>query len=533
MKRRSILPSLAMLSAALSAIGFGQSSPAVARISSGSLQGVMDGGVVSFKGVPYAAPPVGELRWRPPQPVQPWTGVRSAEKFGADCMQLPFYYDSAPPASSRSEDCLTLNVWTPASRTAPLPVMLWIHGGAGVIGSASPLVYDGTAFARHGVVLVSVNYRLGRFGFFAHPALTKEDPSGLLGNYGYMDQVAALRWVRDNIAAFGGDPRNVTIFGESAGSMAVNALVASPIARGLFHKAIAESGSSRPGAVATLPGIRTPGLNGKLSGEATGKAFAESVGVSGDGERALRELRTLPAEKVLGGLQLTDMQPKTYTGPMIDGRLIPDDPGVVFAKGEQNKTPYLTGANSCEYCMVPGMTALGNAWLDEHPSVRPGILAAYDPKGTGDRAALDLYFVSDAGFLEPARFMARRMAAAGQPTYLYRFSYVAESIRTKSPGAGHASEIPFVFQTLRARYKDAATPADEAVSSAMIRYWTNFARTGDPNQAEGLPAWPRYTAAEDRLLDFTAAGPVAKEDPVKARLDAIAAVYDLLKAEGR
>jgi para-nitrobenzyl esterase len=216
------------------------------RVASGPLKGTIAGSVVSFKGIPYAAPPTGANRWRAPQPVAPWQEVRSADAYGADCMQPPLAADDAPFASKPSEDCLYINVWAPVEQSSgPLPVMVWIYGGSFVGGGSSPAIYDGTHFAERGVVLVSFNYRVGRFGFFAHPALTKEDPDGLLGNYGFLDQIAALKWVRENIKQFGGDPANVTLFGESAGGISVLDLMTSPLARGLFHKAIVQSGGGR------------------------------------------------------------------------------------------------------------------------------------------------------------------------------------------------------------------------------------------------------------------------------------------------
>jgi para-nitrobenzyl esterase len=236
------LAAVALLAGGVSA--FGQTSDTV-TIDSGTLAGSTTDGVLSFKGIPYAAPPVGQLRWVPPQPVTPWTGTRDAKAFGSDCMQQPFPMDAAPSRASLSEDCLFVNVWRPADASKGLPVMVWIHGGGFVNGGSSPAVYDGTNFAKQGVILVSLNYRLGRFGFFGFPALTAERPDGPLVNYGYMDQIAALKWVQKNIAAFGGDPNNVTVFGESAGGGSVHTLVTSPLTAGLFNKAIIESGGGR------------------------------------------------------------------------------------------------------------------------------------------------------------------------------------------------------------------------------------------------------------------------------------------------
>ncbi len=269
------------------------------RTESGLVSGVAAEGVVSWKGVPYATPPVGDLRWREPRPAAPWKGVRVADAYAHDCMQEPFPSDAAPLGTPPSENCLYLNVWAPEKPAGPkLPVMVWIHGGGFVNGGSSPAVYDGSHFAKRGVVFVSFNYRLGRFGFFAHPVLSTENPKGPLGNYGYLDQIAALKWVQQNIAAFGGDPGNVTLFGESAGGGSVHTLMVSPFARGLFHKAIVESGGGRVGGIMAMRRMREAGPNGDPSGEAIGVAFAKSAGVTGDDAAALTALRKLPAPEI-------------------------------------------------------------------------------------------------------------------------------------------------------------------------------------------------------------------------------------------
>jgi len=254
MEKARILSTLAIV---LMAAVTGGAEPPQAETDTGPVAGVVADGVASFKGIPYAAPPLGERRWRSPQPVEPWKAVLVADQYAHDCMQKPFPSDAAPRGTPPDEDCLYLNVWAPAERpAAPMPVMVWIHGGGFVNGGSSPDVYDGSHFARRGLLFVSMNYRLGRFGFFAHPALTAESPDGPLGNYGFMDQIAALRWVQRNAAAFGGDPGNVTIFGESAGGGSVNALMISPLAKGLFHKAIVESGGGRAGGIIGIRPVR-------------------------------------------------------------------------------------------------------------------------------------------------------------------------------------------------------------------------------------------------------------------------------------
>ena len=316
---------------------------------SGKLQGVTQGPVESFKGVPFAAPPVGELRWRAPQPAQPWSDVRQANAYSADCMQVPFPSDAAPLGTRPAEDCLYLNVWRPAGTRADakLPVMFWIYGGGFVNGGSSPAVYDGSKFAEKGVVFVSANYRLGRFGFFAFPKLTKENADGMVGNYGFMDQIAALKWVQKNISAFGGDPANVTVFGESAGGFSVSMLLTSPLSQGLFSKAINESGGGRT----NLGGQRylnTALPNGPASAESVGIEFARSVGVDRTDKDALDKLRHLSAETVLGNLNMATMNQPGYAGPFIDGRVVLSDPQSVYVSGAGWRVPLMIGTNSMD-----------------------------------------------------------------------------------------------------------------------------------------------------------------------------------------
>ncbi|HVO11464.1 MAG TPA: carboxylesterase family protein [Vicinamibacteria bacterium] len=492
-----------------------------ARTESGVVSGVVADGVVSWKGVPYAAPPVGDLRWREPQPPPPWPGVRAADAYAHDCMQEPFPSDAAPLGTPPSEDCLYLNVWAPQTHAgARLPVMVWIHGGGFVNGGSSPAVYDGSRFARRGVVLVSFNHRLGRFGFFAHPALTRESPKGPLGNYGYLDQIAALRWVQRNVAAFGGDPGNVTVFGESAGGGSVLMLMTSPLARGLFHKAIVESGGGRAGGIMTPRRIREAGPDGKASAEAVGLAFAKLAGIAGEDATAIAALRKLPAADLVRGLNLMTMgqQQDTYAGPMIDGQVVTAEAETVFRAGQQAKVPFLVGANNREFGFMPLPPQAVEGMLARFGPDRDAVLAAYDPQGTGNRGEVGIGLMSDGAMVEPARLLARLAAAARQPTWEYRFSYVASSLRKDTPGALHATEIPFVFDTVRARYGVAATTEDEAMAAAANAYWANFARGGDPNGA-GLPEWPRYSQKDDVLMDFASGGTLAKTDPWKARLD--------------
>lgn len=487
----------------------------VVTVATGKLRGVSAAGVTAFKGIPYAAPPVGDLRWRPTQPAVPWQGTRSAAEFGHDCMQLPFPSDAAPLGTKPAEDCLVLNVWAPATRSGhSLPVMVWIHGGGFVNGGSSPAVYDGSQFARGGVVFVSFNYRLGRFGFFAHPALTREAPEGLLGNYGYMDQIAALEWVQKNIAAFGGDSKNVTLFGESAGGGSVHALMNSPLARSLFQKAIIESGGGRNGFGGT-PHLHEA-ANGKPSAESVGAAFAKSKGITGEGVAALKQLRDLPADAVVDGLNMATMGIPTYSGPIIDGKIVINESEAAYLAGTQPRIPVIVGANSLEigFSQAKTMDELFELFGQSASVARQ----AYDPNHLGNLPVVGMRVASDRMMVEPARFVASALSHAGQSVWEYRFSYVADSMRKEWPGAPHATEIPFVFDTVRARYGSVLTPADEKMAQTANAYWLQFAKTGNPNR-EGLPDWPQYSSQRDVLMNFTNSGASAQPDPWKERLD--------------
>jgi len=489
------------------------------KLDTGKLKGVASGGVVAFKGIPYAAPPVGANRWRAPQPVTAWKGVRAADAYSADCMQLPFPSDAAPLGTKPNEDCLYLNVWTPEKRSGKLPVMVWFYGGGFVNGGSSPAVYDGTHFAERGVVLVSFNYRLGRFGFFAHPALTAESPSGPLGNYAYLDQIAALQWVRKNISSFGGDPGKVTIFGESAGGGSVLTMMTSPLARGLFQQAIVESGGGRSG---LFPGRRLrEGAKEQPSAEAIGVLFAEKAGIKGQDAAALAALRALPAENVVSGLNMATMGTPTYAGPMIDGKIVTETPEEAFADGHAMNVPLIAGANSNDigFSFARTMDDLFAPFGANADRAR----SLYNPEKSQNLRTIGTLVAADRMMIEPARFLVKTVAAAGQRAYEYRFSYVAVSMRKQWKGAPHATEIPFVFDTVSAKYGKDLAPEDEATAKAAIAYWVSFAKTGDPN-GEARPKWPAYDAAHDVLMDFTLQGPVAGPDAWKARLDLTEAV---------
>jgi para-nitrobenzyl esterase len=477
-------------------------SPEQVRVAAGALKGVTADGVMSFKGVPFAAPPVGPLRWKPPQPVTPWTGVRPADRMGAICTQIYNPKDSGVGPLPMSEDCLTLNVFAPAERgRRRLPVMVWIHGGGFVNGSGTAALYDGSALARRGVVVVTLNYRLGRFGFFAHPALTAETPKGPLGNYGLMDQIAALKWVRANIAAFGGDPRQVTLFGESAGGIAVNDLMVSPPARGLFVRAIVESGAGRE---------QAPPLSAV---EPSGEAFAAKLGFA---HASAAQLRALTAEQII---KAGDPDLFSGGGTMADGVLLPMSAHEGFARGLEAKIPYVVGYNALEF---PIPAAALPMWYARFPDLDAGerakVAAVYP-----DKDAYEAHIVSDLVFSEPALELARLHAGHGQPTWVYRFSVLSPAARKVLKGAPHASERQYVFGRLDTLAWP-TTENDAAQSRTMIGYWTDFAKAGDPNGGD-RPAWPRYEAARDRILDFTDAGPVVAPTPGRAVFDALAATH--------
>jgi para-nitrobenzyl esterase len=498
-----------------------QAADPVVKTRFGPVAGARARGVDAFKGVPFAAPPVGDLRWRAPQPPAAWTAVRPATVYGPDCMQKPFPGDAAPLGVTPAEDCLYANVWTPAgaeTAKAKRPVMVWIYGGGFVNGGSSPLVYAGDRFARDGVVLVSFNYRVGRFGFFAHPALSAADADrGLLGNYALLDQIAALKWVRDNIAAFGGDPANVTLFGESAGGVSVHDLLTSPLAKGLFHKAIIQSGGGRAGLLPTLP---LHAAAGERSAEAVGVAFAAKAGISGEGPEALAALRALPADALVDGLNMATSRVPTWVGgPILDGAILPREPLAAYAAGQWSRMPVMVGATGADGFFFGGSR---DAVFAPFGTRRAQAEALYDPTSQGDIKLYGWQAAGDRMFIEPARKIARTLSAQGAPVYQYRFSYVAESQRQAWWSAPHATEIPFVFDTVDARYGAALTPADAAAAKAAHAYWIAFAKTGVP-AAPGLPAWPKYQASSDQILDVSAQGPVVVADPLKARLDLVEA----------
>jgi para-nitrobenzyl esterase len=443
-------------------------------VDAGTLEGRVDSasGALVFAGVPYAAPPVGAQRWRPPGPAAPWQGVRPATRLGRNCMQHQPYGDIDAAAAGTSEDCLYLNVWTQSTQ-GRRPVMVWIHGGGFFAGFGGEERHDPGPLTRKGAVVVTLNYRLGAFGFMAHPALAADSPWGSSGNYGLLDQIEALRWVRRNIARFGGDPSRVTVFGESAGAMSVGSLIASPLARGLFHRAILESGTG------------TVGSQRRADAEAIGLRIAAALGVTGTDAPAAARLRAVPAESLLAAA--VRLQPNRGTPifyPSIDGRVLPHPVDSTLASGAANVVPVIVGSNADE---------------------------------------------PQAFFGAPSRSFARLVTARGAPAYLYLYTRVGDDSASRRAGAYHSSEITFVFGRPRPLLEIAGhTAYDARLADAMSDYWVAFAAAGDPNGAPAAgkwPRWPVYDPATDAYLEL---GPT-----VEAKRDLRRAQWDALDAAGR
>ena len=476
---RSILAGFA-LAALLVVPSFAAPSPAV-TIDSGALAGVSDGGIDIYKGIPYAAPPVGPLRWMPPEAPAKWSGARDASHFGAICPQpaRPDAVIAAGAGLAQSEDCLSLNVWAPHG-AKHAPVMVWIHGGAHRFGSGAGPIYDGAEFAHDGVVLVTINYRLGLLGYFAHPALTKAAAADApLGNYGGMDQIAALKWVKRNIAAFGGDPDNVTVFGESAGGASILYLMTIPAAKGLFAKAIVESGGGW-GKGATL-----------AEKEADGADFATKQGLPG-ANATLEQLRAIPVDKTF------DIPPALGFGPFVDGRLVTESPQQGFTKGDEVHVPLMIGSNSFEASLMKSFAIPPDRILAR---LTPQARTLYAGDGSSDEALAQAVF-TDSVMGAPAHWIAGQ-ASSGAPAFLYHFSYVTSMRRATSPGAGHGSEIPYVFGTgtaLAARFGIGLAPEDLAMEHLVHSCWVGFAKTGTP-QCDGQN-WPAFMPSSDTLMEF-------------------------------
>jgi para-nitrobenzyl esterase len=463
--------------------------PAQVRTTAGMVEGSTsaDRKVQIFRGIPYAAPPVGDLRWREPQPAAAWEGVRKATEFGARCMQGRIYDDMVFRDSGPSEDCLHLNVWTPAAKTgAKLPVMVWIYGGGFQAGATSEPRQDGEHLAHKGVVVVSMDYRLGIFGFFSHPGLTAESPHHASGNYGLLDQAAALKWVHENIAAFGGDPDNVAIFGESAGSFSVSAQMASPVAKEFVHGAIGESGAFFGRTLSAMP---------LAESEKRNAIFAEEMGM-----KSIAQLRAVDAQKLVDAVVKGN---NTFRfGPNIDGYFMPASAEAIYSQGKQAHIPLMAGWNHDEWNY--------HGFFGEEKVSKENYAAKIRQRfgeSAGDAMKLfpgdsDEQIKSSAGLLSGADFIAYgtwkwievHLATGGSAVFRYEFDQALPLPEGHAPDAvaeaNHSGEIEFVFGTLDSK-KLPWRPEDYKLSEAIGTYWTNFAKTGDPNGA-GVPEWPRY-----------------------------------------
>ncbi|WP_088655491.1 carboxylesterase/lipase family protein [Geofilum rhodophaeum] len=500
----------------------------IVKISSGQVRGVIEGDVSVFKGIPYAAPPVGEFRWRPPQAVKTWDEILDANKYGSNCAQGGWGAAAGTLQEGSSEDCLYLNLWLPANAEsdAKLPVMVWIHGGGFTGGSGAGQVTSGEAFAKQGVILMTFNYRLGRLGHFAFPALTKEHPDEPKGSYAFMDMIAALKWVKENIAAFGGDPDNVTIFGQSAGGVAVHSLLSIPDARGLFHKAISQSGGGRNGVLTGRP-LSEDNVDAlyPVSAETIGVNFARKQGIEGTDEAALAKLRALSVEQIVAGGQETDGQggERINSGPILDGKLVTETAESAYNAGRQAKVPLVIGSCSGEIGgAFVNLSTTKEALFSSFGELKADAKAAYDPSGRKEFAEVQTLFNTDWVWAEPARFTARTFVDSQTPVFVYQFGYVPASMKNWMPyGAGHGAEIGFVFNNLMNRDGSPVAHKDQDLAKTMNAYWVNFAKTGNPN-GEGLPVWPLYNYEKEEILDVELDGnPIAKPEPRKARLDVI------------
>ena len=480
------------------------------HIETGLVRGLIVGeanDVQIYRGLPYAAPPVGDLRWRPPQPAHAWHGVRECYAFGAAAPQKPVALVNMFPGmtlqAKTSEDCLYLNVWAPARRSAePLPVMVWIHGGGYTFGAASQGLYDGANLARRGVVVVAMNYRLGPFGFLAHPQLSAESANGASGNYGLLDQIEALRWVKRNVAAFGGDPDRVTIFGESAGGNSVYALLLSPLAKGLFQRAISQSGASL-----NFADLKQSHY-GFRPAEVAGLEFAKKCGAAA-GSGQLAALRAMNADDVLkasSGFEtarsLEFRSDRLRFGPIVDGWVIPDDPMTLFDKGQVNAVPLLVGANANEGSLFTLGSALPSGSEDYRDRLEKSFgkqaaatISELYPPSDLRRAVSDL--MGDYLFVAPCRYVARAMQPLNKAVYVYHFAHPTPGPMGKMLGAHHGAEIAYALDNLQLAPHHSTV--DDSIRDALAGYWVQFAATGNPNR-QGLPDWPAYDAASDRFV---------------------------------
>ncbi len=506
------------------AIAFG-AGPLQVATDHGKVEGAFtsDKKVIAFKGIPYAAPPVGNLRWQPPQPAAPWKGVRSAKEFGSHCYQSAAYNDMVFHDPGPSEDCLTLNVWTPANaKPASLPVMVWIYGGGFAGGGTSEGRQDGEFLPKRGVVVVSMNYRLGIFGFFAHPDLTAESPHHASGNYGLMDMAAAIQWVKANITGFGGDPSNITIFGESAGSFAVSSVMASPLSKDLVAKAIGESGG------AFFSGGLSYGSLAKT--EKAGADFAATALHA----TSIMELRKIPAPEVLAAAIAKTTPPPPRFGPNVDGYFLPDSVPAIYAAGKQAHIPLLAGWNADEMRAAvvfaktkPTADSFAKQAATDFGTNAPNFLAVYGAKTDAEAEISAGDFAGDRFIAYSTwRWLEAQVQTGGAPVYRYYFGLPSPGDKNHpaAMGAFHSDEIEYVFGALDTRPGAAWRPEDRKLSDLMGAYWTNFARTGDPN-GPGLPAWPKYSAADNWPVMHLDADAAAKPDGHRDRYEFLDQVW--------
>jgi para-nitrobenzyl esterase len=496
---------------------------AQARVTGGTVAGTVDGGLSMFKGIPFAAPPVGDLRWKAPQPVKPWSGTRQTTAFGPGCMQDPKLAKQMGSPAPLSEDCLYIDVWTPAKAPGEkLPVIAWIYGGGFNGGLTSVPLYDGASLARKGVVFVAISYRVGPFGFLATSALSRESGHGS-GEYGLLDQIAGLQWVKANIAGFGGDPDKVTVLGHSAGAYAVSMLAASPLAKGLFHGVIAESGANfAPAQDSAWEGTNFQTL--RLA-EATGQAWLDGLGA-----KTLTEARALPADK----LETAQRDPGApHFWPPLDGYVIPADQVRLWQSGRFNDTPILIGSNSDEAASF-GARKMQPAEFETQ--VRQGygakadtILAAYPHGSEADATRAGKQLRRDTGFGWVAYEWARQQSSKGKgKAYVYYFDRPSE----RNPdGSGHGQELGLVFGTVGIPGRAPATPEDLKISAEMQTYWVNFARNGEPN-GSGMPSWPAFTEAQPRVMRI-GANPGPAPIPNLDKLQALDSYYSWRRESGK
>jgi para-nitrobenzyl esterase len=506
------------------------------KTDNGIIEGITEksSGIRTFKGIPFAEPPVGDLRWKPPAPARKWTGVRKGDRFGPRCMQRAIFSDMVFRSNGISEDCLYLNVWTSAkSGNERMPVLVYFYGGGFVAGDGSEPRYEGESMARKGVVAVTVNYRLGVFGFFAHPELTKESPQHASGNYGLLDQYAALRWVQKNIAAFGGDPKRVTIAGESAGSISVSAQMASPLSKNLIAGAIGESGSII-GALSAVP---------LADGEQTGLKFAASLGNSE--APSLAALRSMPAEQLLEATAKPGLARFT---PTVDGYFFPKAPAEIYAAGEQARVPLLAGSNSEEsgYFAILGREqptvenyrkALQRFYNDKADEIFKLYPASNETEVMD--AAQDLAGDRFIGY-STWKWMDLATRTGGKPTYYYLYAHPRPAMRTETGNAGggsgsqatanqrprprgavHSAEIEYAMGNLDSNQVYAWTSDDYKVSKVMQEYFANFIKTGNPN-GPGLPNWPAFDKAQRMIIDVNTR---AERENVRARYEFLNQFY--------